>query len=167
MIGFNMIKNKKEILSKVNLGKRSIILIAVFLGIIIILIGCFVFLYEKKCNTEACFKKEFNTCKKAVLFREDNDAIWIYRILSKDSDSSCKIEVSLVRIKDGRAENEILNGKKMICSVFGFNALSPESDLSRCSGELKEKMQELMIQKMHDYLITNCGKINSEFNNIP
>jgi hypothetical protein len=39
---------------------------------------------------------------------------------------------------------------------------SPEDDLSRCTGQLKENLQEIIIQKLHAYVVENLGQISKE-----
>jgi hypothetical protein len=39
----------------------------------------------------------------------------------------------------------------------------PEDDISTCTGPLREELQELIIQRMHNYLIQNIGEIKEDF----
>ena len=54
----------------------------------------------------------------------------------------------------------------MKCLLPLGNINAPEGDISKCSGELKEEMQSLIIQKLHAYILDNLGKISSEMENI-
>ena len=51
----------------------------------------------------------------------------------------------------------------MLCdypiSTNGF----PEDDITKCSGPLREELQELIIQRMHNYLLKNIGEIREDF----
>ena len=51
----------------------------------------------------------------------------------------------------------------MTCRVLKDEIKLPEKDLSRCTGSLKEKLQEIIIQKMHSYLLDNLGNVNQTF----
>ena len=54
----------------------------------------------------------------------------------------------------------------MICLIpLGFKA-SPESDINKCSGPLKEEMQVLIIKKLHEYILQNIGELNKEVTGI-
>ena len=40
--------------------------------------------------------------------------------------------------------------------------MNPVENLGLCHGLLKEGLQDLIIKKMHTYIIENMGKINEE-----
>ena len=67
-----------------------------------------------------------------------------------------------MRLKKGDLDLEVLDGESMVCDVLGFKNY-PEEDISRCSGKLKEEMQEIVIQRMHDYLLENLGDLEEGF----
>lgn len=81
-------------------------------------------------------------------------------------EDSCKIEVKLLEVKQGTIDSEKLEGEKMLCTVLKADTRFPEKDISRCTGMLKEDMQDLIIQRMHNYLLENVGEIKQEFSAI-
>jgi hypothetical protein len=54
----------------------------------------------------------------------------------------------------------------MSCYLYKGKIIDPKKDLTKCSGELKESIQDILIQKMHAYILENVGKISEEFQNI-
>jgi len=54
----------------------------------------------------------------------------------------------------------------MLCIIPKEEISFPEKDISRCTGLLKEEMQDLIIQRMHNYLLKNVGQISQEFERI-
>lgn len=133
--------------------------------IAILALGYYLFFFEKYCSDEVCYKTAFDKCKKAAFIKEDATASWLYRITGKSGDN-CKVSVTLTKLKEGSIENERLQGKTMICVVNKDNSLTPEGDLTVCSGLLKEQMQEILLQKMHSYILKNVGEIDNELKTI-
>jgi hypothetical protein len=60
-----------------------------------------------------------------------------------------------------------LEGNKMECKLPRGVVMIPESDIGNCHGLLKEGLQDLVIQKLHTYLVQNLGRINLELVDIP
>ena len=69
----------------------------------------------------------------------------------------------ILKMMEGTIDSENLQGMKMICTVSKGETQFPEKDISRCSGELREELQDLIIQRMHNYLLKNVGEIQQEF----
>ena len=51
--------------------------------------------------------------------------------------------------------------------AFAMAIMNPESDIGSCHGPLKEGLQDLIIQKLHSYLVQNLGRINLEVLDLP
>ena len=43
----------------------------------------------------------------------------------------------------------------------------PESDIGNCHGLLKEGLQDIIIKRLHTYLVENIGQINLEVLDVP
>lgn len=114
----------------------------------------------KECETKTCFEKALEKCEKAK-YVYDAQNIWLYEIKSKKQEK-CLVSVELLQIKYGILESRRLEGKKMVCEIPLGSVEMPGSDLSKCSGELKEEVQQIIIEKMHSYIIENIGKISKE-----
>jgi len=78
----------------------------------------------------------------------------------------CRVEVTLLLLKEGSVDVEELNGKSMLCDVFKNSGKLPEENMESCTGKLKEELQEIIIGRMHEYLVKNVDNINEEFKGI-
>jgi hypothetical protein len=143
-------------------GKRgsTIIWVLVFLIIIVTVIAVyFTFIFAYTCNDITCFKSHQEKCVKTDFINDVPDTTWRYHINGKE-EGKCEIEVEIVRIKDGTLDKKRLEGKSMTCLIPLGSTISPESDTTKCSGELKEELQSLIIQKLHQYILDNLGEID-------
>lgn len=132
--------------------------------IIVILIAAiyFTFFYSYKCKDLACFREHQRRCNlissKTTYINDVEDATWSYYIKGKKG-YQCKIEVKLLQIKKGDLSFSKLEGSSMNCYVQAGSTVAPESDLSNCHGDLKEGLQETIINKLHKYIVNNLGEI--------
>jgi dTDP-4-amino-4,6-dideoxygalactose transaminase len=141
--------------------------IVILAFILVVSLVYYFFFHEAACKTEECFKQAFEKCKKASVIKEDDQASWLYQIQKKSSETSrCKVKVTLMVLKQGTIENQKLEGKSMSCNVLKENAFYSEGDLNVCSGELKEGIQDIIIQRMHKYILQNVGQIEGQFKNL-
>ncbi len=146
-----------------DIKKRILISIIILVIALIILLAYFLFFYTKQCKDETCYYNSIQNCKKVYFIRDDPQAVWQYRIMGNSANDACKVEVQLLKLKQGTTENENLIGKQMICSVYKTSQDYPEKLISECTGPLKEEMQTVIINRMHTYLLKNIGRINEEF----
>lgn len=141
-------------------------LFLIFLFLIIIMAG-FLFYYlvlrTNVCENRECYNKAIETCNKVFYVKESEKANWLYRIKDNYQRDVCKVEVRLLEVRQGSIDLAALEDKKMICYVRKGSKEEPEEDLSSCTGVLKEELQEILIQKMHNYLLENLGDIEKEF----
>jgi len=162
-----MVSNLKEVLEKEGYGKlyqKLVISFAILTLVLIIFLTYYFFYYEKSCANEECFKKAFDKCSRTNFIKENDQASWLYQIIGNTEKSKCQVRVTLMNLKQGTIENQVLEEKSMICGVIRDNALNCEGDLSSCTGILKEQMQEIIIQRMHNYILKNVGEIEEQFN---
>jgi len=142
--------------------KRDIIISGIILGVFLIILGSYYLIfYPKECSDSTCFQDAKENCKRVYWVREDTQS-WGYTILGGNN-GDCKIQVQLIESKEGSLDATKLQGEEMICLVSKGDTLAPEKDLSRCTGILKESIQEIMIQRMHNYILENLGEIKEEF----
>ena len=142
--------------------------IGIFLVIVTLLaviVAYFLFFYTLECTDRDCYQSALARCRKVFYVREDASAVWFYKIKGKSA-TGCKVEVALLNLKQGDIELETLQGKTMTCDVYRTDQEFPEKNFARCSGPLREEMQEVIIQRMHNYLIQNIGQINEEFEKV-
>ncbi|MBD3252675.1 hypothetical protein GF386_03020 [Candidatus Pacearchaeota archaeon] len=143
--------------------KIIILLVVVLLIIFMSVVIYFSFMATEKCENMDCFYKSLRGCEKATWIKEDKRASWFYRILRESDSFDCEVEVTLVKIKQGKLDLEKLENKKMICYVSKNSAGLPEGDLSKCTGSLREELQAILLERMHDYIVQNIGEIKKEF----
>ena len=137
------------------------------IGIIILLIAAvyFTFFFYYSCDDLGCFQSHQKACVKTKFISDEEDTTWKYTIQGKEGEE-CEINVEVLVIKKGSADKQKLKGKSMDCYLPLGSIISPESDLARCHGELKEDMQNLIIQKLHSYIIENVEEIDEELESI-
>ena len=142
--------------------KIEIILIILILVTVIFLVYGFI-TRSKPCKDEMCFFDSLDECKKVYFVKEDPEYSWFYIVSKEASEDSCEVKVSLLNVKQESIDSRILQGEEMICIVPKTIIDFPEKDISRCTGLLKEELQDLIIQRMYDYLLTNSQEINASF----
>lgn len=145
-------------------GIKTAVVVGVMVIVLIIAVY-FTFFFYYKCGDIACFKSHQEKCTKTKFSNDGKDVVWDYKIFEKKG-GNCEIKVGISKIKVGSIDKLPLEGKSMVC-ILPFGSLaSPESDINKCTGELKEEMQGLIIQKLHSYIIDNLGEIGEELNKI-
>jgi len=147
--------------------KIFIIFLAILAVLVVIIAGLLIFLYTytKSCGNRDCFDSAMEKCSRASLVDENPETVWQYSIQGK-KDNMCNVNVQLLQVKKGTSDLEKLNGLDMDCSLPIGYVTSPQDDLSKCHGILKETLQEMMISKMHVYILENIGRISSELSKV-
>jgi hypothetical protein len=133
-------------------------------GIIILIAAAIFAIYYftfsiEECKDLTCYQNNLFTCNKATYINEDETSVWRYSIKGKYDDDFCDVEVRLLKIKHGQISVESLQDKTMICQVVRSGDDFPEKDMTSCSGPLKEDLQEIIIERIHNYLLQNLGEI--------
>ena len=156
---------KKE-LHDGNAKKRVGLALFILIFALVIFTGYFLFLYEKPCDDVECFVSAMKNCRPVSWIRQDEQASWLYTIKGASTGDTCKIEVKLREVKQGTIDSEILEGKKMLCIQQKGETRFPEKNIASCTGVLKEELQDLIIQRMHNYLLENVGEIQQGFSEL-
>jgi len=117
----------------------------------------------KPCANSECFVKAIEDCKRVSWVKDDSQARWRYIVLGGEGDDKCRVEVRLLEMKQGTIDSERLQNKEMVCIVSKGDSQTIEEDVSKCSGVLKGELQDIIIQRMHNYLLENIGEIREEF----
>ena len=135
----------------------------IFVLVLIVVVAAiyFTFFFAYKCNDLACFQAHQAECSRAKFIRDGEETTWKYHIKGKE-DGGCEIEVEILGIKKGAVSNQKLVGKSMSCIVPFGSLNSPEADITQCTGQLREELQDLIIQKLHAYVVENLGEIGVE-----
>ena len=138
--------------------KKKIIIISI-ISIIILIFGLLIILnHYQRCTDWNCFDENLAKCKKTK-FAGGSDIIYGYIIEGKNN-GSCEVSVTLLEGKLTNQDTSKLKNKEMTCYLeYGIVSL-PESDLSKCHGELKESLQEEVISELYTYIVQNLGQLN-------
>lgn len=109
------------------------------------------------CQSPECFQRKMVDCSQVVYVNEDAEASWQYTINGVNNDE-CVVNVRLLMAKKGEIGINELEGYDMDCSYPLGMAAYPEKDLTKCHGLLKEELQNIIINKLHAYVLENFGK---------
>ena len=139
--------------------KRGILLIVIV--IVALLAVYFTFFYARKCSDKSCFNSALSKCKRVSFLNDIEGSTWLYTIkgLSK---GECEVNVKLVKFKEGNTDLIKLEGKEMNCYLPKGMIANPQESLGRCHGLLKEEMQDVIITRLHNYIVDNLGQIGEE-----
>ena len=146
--------------------KKGIAIFLIIALLVVLLVAIyFTWFFSYKCNDLACYVEHQKDCSPTKFVNNAEDVTWKYFILGKEK-SRCEVEVTALQVKQGTVDKKVLQDKSMVCSLGLGNAELPDSDLSKCSGELKEEMQNLIIQNLHKYIVDNLGEIGEELESV-
>lgn len=137
--------------------KKIIIFIAILLFLFITIY--FNFLYTRKCSNAECFNSALAGCKRAEHLNKKDDSTWHYLIKGARGDK-CIVDVKNLWIN--LEEAKTVQEKSMACYLPKGVVMQPESDLGGCHGLLKEALQDIIIERLHTYVVQNIGQITSE-----
>ena len=139
----------------------------IILGVlaIVVYLQWFFFFSYGECETWSCFNENLAECDR-VKFIGGSGTIFEYTILGR-SRGSCSVNVELLQGELNNQDSIRLEGDGMICDLPDGVVMVPESDIGNCHGPLKEGLQELIIKKLHTYLVQNLGRINLEVLDAP
>jgi hypothetical protein len=141
-------------------SKNSLIVSAII--VVLGLVGLFyfgVFGSVEKCGEIGCYYENLDSCKKSYVLNEDENYVYRYEILNTKGLSYCEVDVRLVKVKNGGPNSAKLEGLNMICKVNRFEEIRPENDMLVCSGKLREELQEIIIDRMHNQILQNWEEI--------
>lgn len=144
-------KGSKPIINK----KFLVLLIIIALAVSVY----FTFFFVGSCNNSTCFDKALAKCKKVKFTNMKEEATWLYTIKGV-KEKKCLVEVKSMKINLPEAKK--IEGKDMTCYLSRGLVVSPESDLANCHGLLKEGLQDIIIDKLHLYIVQNIGKLSEE-----
>ncbi len=147
--------------------RRSVWTSWVFL-LVIALVGVavfFLFFSYDECKDRECFEEALAGCDR-VKFVGGEGMVFEYIIKGKSGDF-CEVDVVLLQGDLDSADSMNLEGRKMSCMLPEGVVVSPENDIGNCHGLLKEGLQDLVIRKLHSYLVQNLGRLNLEATDLP
>ena len=123
-------------------------------------------------NNKTCFNNKAVLCQPALYTYENQGNIFEYRILGREIDESCKIEIKLAKVSEASSlETKLLFENKAMKCTFPKKVLeiSPIQEtsgiLNYCTGPLKEATLELMIKKLYGTIAQNLGGVLKQIYN--
>jgi hypothetical protein len=140
--------------------KISFIVISLLLLVGILFFIYSSFIYYTPCNTESCFFAHLKNCDRASFFRSGDLSI-DYEIQGY-SFNGCQVELSLRNSTRDIGLREIYQNSEMVCNAKIGSNYYPEEDLERCSGMLKEGLQEVLIDRLKVEIARNIGDLNTD-----
>ncbi|MFH0711933.1 MAG: hypothetical protein V1889_02385 [archaeon] len=141
------------------------LVVVLILLVVVLVVVWFWFLNYKSCDNWDCFNENLKSCDKTK-FVGGTDMIFEYTIKGS-SDAGCMVDVELLMGELNNQDSIKLENQKMSCVLPDGVVMIPESNIGRCHGLLKEGLQDLVIKKLHTYLVQNLGKINLEILDVP
>jgi len=135
----------------------------IFFGIAVVVVFVsvwYLFFSYEDCNDIGCFNENLEKCDKATYINQGN-MTFEYKILGNSKDS-CKVNVRFLTGRLNEQDLRHLENREMDCFIPNGVVVSPESDLDNCHGLLREGLQELVISRLHRYIVQNIGKINAD-----
>ncbi len=142
-------------------GDRERILKCVLAGAVIALFIFAIFgnfIYYKNCDSLECFDDYLVRCSRAKFIDRGNMS-FEYKIQGQERDE-CLVNVRLLRGDLSNQDSLVLQDKSMKCGLPVGVVMRPVDDISLCHGLLKEGLQDLIIKKMHTYIVQNLDRIN-------
>ena len=135
------------------------IILAVCVAILSYIIW-FLFFSFGTCDSWDCFYNKVEKCDRTTFIGGDR-MIFEYTIRGT-SGNSCVVNVELLQGELNNQDSIALEGREMRCNLPKGIRMIPESDIGNCHGDLKEGLQDLVIKKLHTYLVRNLGQLNLE-----
>lgn len=125
----------------------------------------FLFFSYDDCRDWNCFGERLESCDR-VKFVGGTGIIFEY-VVKGSFWGDCEVEVTLLRDKLNEQGSVDLEGMSMVCMLPRGVVAAPENDMALCHGFLKEGLQDLIIEKLHVYIVKNLGQLNLEIADLP
>lgn len=135
--------------------------IVILLIIILVYLGVF-----SSCSTEECFVNALKSCSPVKYEKYQNSNLYSYKIY-RSFGSDCKLGVELKQMAIGADLDliDLLEGKEMMCQV-PKDKMDDISKIDRllnyCHGELKEGLQQVLLQRIYGLLMKGTSEIIDE-----
>ncbi len=149
----HLLKEKKKF------SLRTVDILAAIILLIYLLISVYSsYFYYKSCNDESCFSTYLGNCDRANYIKESNLSLR-YNILGY-SMGACSVKVSLISNDISYNLGDSYKNSVMFCRLpLGIKDY-PESNLGKCTGLLKEGIQEVLINRLKIEIIRNIDELN-------
>lgn len=139
------------------LNRKVIITVVIIALILSLSFTLYTFFSTGSCDTMTCFNKALAKCNKVKFVNMQEEATWVYTIKGPKKDE-CVVHVKSTNVNLYDAKR--IENKEMLCYIPKGIVIPPESVLDNCHGLLKEELQNIIIEKLHVYIVQNIGKIS-------
>jgi len=153
-------KRKLELIEKIG------VLGGIFL--IVFVIGYYTGYFRNDCGQDkACFNERFAKCRAAEYISAKQNNVYSYNSYPGVG-GDCNLKVTLKRVVVGApVEFKDLEGRSMLCKIPKSELSSVDLDkmtdlIKLCSGELKEGLYEIIIQRMYSLMISQMDDVVKE-----
>ncbi|PIU75700.1 hypothetical protein COS75_03035 [Candidatus Pacearchaeota archaeon CG06_land_8_20_14_3_00_35_12] len=134
-----------------------------FICVVVLILSIFLFFfYTQPCKDDPCFKDGLASCKRVSYTTTVNSSTWSYDVkgyLGND----CLTIVKAVSLVGDEQTIAALQGKEMYCylpKTLLATGILPEQKIEYCHGLLKEGIQDIIIERMHLYIVQNLAQKN-------
>ncbi len=138
--------------------------------IIIFIVLFFFFTKAKNCNDDSCFDSYASKCSKAKVISPNDDNRYKYEILGRKA-NNCIVEVTLLNLSESQSNDMklALEGRSMKCAI-AQDLLTADKNIKDiknlndyCTGQLKEAVLQVTLDKMYEIIVKNIGPLATEF----
>jgi len=158
----------RAIKSERKTNRKMWALITFISGVALVVSLFLLIFYSEKCLSEECFKTAMAKCQRATYTSEINNSVWEYNVKGIVK-GDCQIAVKNLDITADPNIVASLKGKEMLCYLplnLTAAGIMPEQKVEYCHGYLKEGIQDIIIERMHLYLVQNLVQINQSLTNV-
>jgi len=147
--------------------------VAILVFLILVLGVLFYLNTPKNCKRDyECFSSKVSECSKAKVTTNKEDNLYYYEVMGKKLEN-CIVSVKLLKLSDAQPFDlrRALEGKGMLCSLpMSVLQNSDIKDIKNlndyCTGQLKEAILDVTLQKLYDIVVQNIGPIASEIRGV-
>ncbi len=135
--------------------------LGIFILILLIVLVWANFFWYRECSNAQCFADYLKNCRSSK-FDKTGAMQFQYRILGI-REGQCAVSVKLLQGDLNNEDSRKIEGDSMDCLLPKGMVVVPEAEIAYCHGVLKEGLQDLIISKMHKYIVQNLGDVKDAF----
>lgn len=135
--------------------------LSVFILLLLIFLVWANFFWSRECPNSQCFSDYLQKCRSAT-FIKTGTMQFKYEIMGIQ-EGQCSVSVKLLQGDLTNEDSLKIQGTSMTCLLPKGMVVTPEAEIAYCHGLLKEGLQDLIISKMHKYIVQNLGDVSAAF----
>lgn len=150
-----------------NKPKLLFLIVLLIIGLVILLGFLYFFVFAETCETERCFLDGLENCNRATYISHKEGNIWKYTIQPSiiPGRKTCTVYVKNIVIASSTELAQNIQGKSMKCVIpeqYAGAFIEIHTKLEFCSGPLKEKLQDMLLERLYNYIIQHLGELSQE-----